>query len=584
MKILDIPERNLLRIVLIVFSVFYRIFAVENDAKWKLLDTMDEQLQNLESQLQLYEIAIKTCKEMSNSEAIKSAYNEIKSAEEEIQKILKEEGLFELHEKLQKARIARDSKVEELLVDAPTYHSAKNRQKELQQKITEMKENINSLTFDEILKLAELIREEKDLSKRLAGAIRAWWLRGEVAKEYAIADEAYHAYNNSCSKSTRLQEANNKLKKANQALSEAIDKAELTLPVHKELENKKIELEGKISELKTKISELEKTLLASKTYTIVNKEVNPKTKQEEEKKVSLWLPANHDYIYGVIIAHPMLKSLATDKIFLREAARVGCGTMVFDQFARNPKESLERIDRVLEKFAEETKHPELKGAPLLLGGLSASVLCTRDIACIAPERVFGIVHVAGGNLQEMPDGGKGMIEVPFIAHNGEFEWCGPAGGGHASGKAGIRPQYGNQTQWVMIREQMLRLWRNTYNHRMSLIVIPNADHGAWDKKLTALFIRKAFQYRVPKEKRDGSIPAVCLPLPVSNGWLTDADLDHPQYEPAPYDSYKGDKNNAFWHFDEEMAKAVYEFHKGKFILPDPTKKFPVPADWPAKDK
>jgi hypothetical protein len=35
---------------------------------------------------------------------------------------------------------------------------------------------------------------------------------------------------------------------------------------------------------------------------------------------------------------------------------------------------------------------------------------------------------------------------------------------------------------------------------------------------------------------------------------------------------------------EEMARAVYEFHKGRFILPDPTKQHPVPADWPAKSK
>jgi hypothetical protein len=201
-----------------------------------------------------------------------------------------------------------------------------------------------------------------------------------------------------------------------------------------------------------------------------------------------------------------------------------------------------------------------------------------------PERVFGVVHVAGGNMQEMPDGGRGMVQVPFFAHNGEFEWCGPVGGGHASGKFGIRPEYGNQTQWVMLREQMLRLWRGRREHRMSFVVVPNADHGAWDVGLTAMFVRKAAQCRLPKEKRDGSTPAVCQSLPVEKGWLSDADLDHPTHEPAAFAAYKGDKDNTFWHFDEEMARAVVQYHNGNFLLPDPTKKSPVPADWPPVKK
>jgi hypothetical protein len=134
----------------------------------------------------------------------------------------------------------------------------------------------------------------------------------------------------------------------------------------------------------------------------------------------------------------------------------------------------------------------------------------------------------------------------------------------------------------MIREQMLRLWRKKHEHRMSLVVVPNADHGAWDAGLTALFIRKCAKYRLPKEKRDGGKPAVCAPLPANQGWLTDADLDHPKHPPASYEAYAGDKDNAFWHLDEEMAQAVYRFHQHRFILPDPTKASPVPDDWPPR--
>lgn len=254
--------------------------------------------------------------------------------------------------------------------------------------------------------------------------------------------------------------------------------------------------------------------------------------------------------------------------------------MVFGVLHGDSKKALEQIDAMLVQFAKASGHPELKGAPLMLGGLSASVLSTRGVACVAPQRVFGVVHAAGGNMHHTPDSCAGMVQVPFIAFNGEFEWCGPEGGGHRSGKGWIRAEYGKQTQWVMIREQLLRLWRDKHRHRMMLIVVPCKDHGAWDVDLTAMFIRKCAQYRLPTEKRDGSKPAACRPLPANKGWLTDADLDHPSHEPAPYDSYKGDKNNAFWHFDEEMARAVYAYHKDQFIIPDPTKANPVPADWP----
>jgi hypothetical protein len=91
-------------------------------------------------------------------------------------------------------------------------------------------------------------------------------------------------------------------------------------------------------------------------------------------------------------------------------------------------------------------------------------------------------------------------------------------------------------------------------------------------------------HRLPEEHRDGSTPAVCTPLPVAKGWLTDADLDHPSHEPAPYDAYAGNKDHAFWHFDEEMARAIHEYHRGRFLLPDPTKENPVPADWPPVKK
>jgi hypothetical protein len=109
-------------------------------------------------------------------------------------------------------------------------------------------------------------------------------------------------------------------------------------------------------------------------------------------------------------------------------------------FAQSGKETIERLDKVFDHWAEASKHPEIRGAAVLTGGLSVSVLWVRNVGYGAPDRCFGIVYVAGGNIhQQMNDERKTLAGVPFMAVNGEFESCGPEGG--------IRPHPGFDTQW-----------------------------------------------------------------------------------------------------------------------------------------
>jgi hypothetical protein len=554
-----------------------------DDGAWDALDKAEKSLHGPEAELRICNAALDACREgVADRRAsdLAAARQALDAAEKAVTAAHTEAGLDAARDQLKAARSARDGKVESLVAAFPAFRAARERRAGLTKRIEEMTGRLATLSAEELLELARLRMEEREVSRQIDGSLRALWSRGEVAAEYKAADEAYKAFGTLSAKADALKQANERVKVARAALADATAALPLDGTAGATLLARRTALEARIAEFKAKIADLEKTLVgAGKTVSVTVKAFDRRTQKEEDRKVSLWLPPNHEYIRGIIVAHPMIGGLATSRPMRLVAARDGLGAMVYENF--DGKESLARIDALFEKLAEASGHPELRGAPVLVGGLSASVLGTRNVACAVPARVFGVVHVAGGNMQEMPDGGRGMVQVPFLAQNGEFEWCGPAGGGHSSGKAGIRPEYGQQTQWVMIREQMLRLWRNKHEHRMCLVVVPNADHGAWDVGLTALFVRKAVQYRLPREKRDGSAPAVCVPLPANKGWLSDADLDHPKHEPAPYDSYAGDKNNAFWHFDEEMARAVVGYHKNRFILPDPTKASPVPADWPS---
>jgi hypothetical protein len=76
-------------------------------------------------------------------------------------------------------------------------------------------------------------------------------------------------------------------------------------------------------------------------------------------------------------------------------------------------------------------------------------------------------------------------------------------------------------------------------------------------------------------------PIACEEIDVASGWLTDSDLKAPKHQPAAHAEYSGDKGLAFWHFDEEMARAIHDYHKGRFSEPDPAieeDKHPAPGD------
>ena len=114
--------------------------------------------------------------------------------------------------------------------------------------------------------------------------------------------------------------------------------------------------------------------------------------------------------------------------------------------AGSGEETLANIDAALEKWAAAAGRPEIKGVAVLTASISAGVLWARNVAYAAPDRVMGVVHIAGGNMHHaMVDERKAPAGVPFMAVNGEYESCGPDGG--------IRPHLGYDTQWYMQAQQ-----------------------------------------------------------------------------------------------------------------------------------
>lgn len=485
-------------------------------------------------------------------------------------------GLDPLRQKLRDAQATRDAKATDLLNASPLGKQAVERYETTGRRVDTLTERIDKLTRDEVAQLARLRREHRHLGRRLYGIRRALWERSEVLPYYRQADAAYKAYGRARKKSKELDAASKKVKRAERHLATVLAKLQPDGALARELRKQESALRTRQDDLAAKIKAMRTALLdGAKEYTLSVEMPPRKGNPRKPRRVKLWIPPNTDQIRGVIVAHPMISKMATHPLIREAAAQAGLATAVVPNYAYNGHETVKRFDEMLARFAAKSGHPELKGAALLPAGLSASVLAARNVGYAKPERTLGIVHVAGGNMHHnIVDPNESLTGVPFIAMNGEFEWCGPEGG--------IRPEFGRQTQWVMIREQLLRRWRKDHQHLMSLVVVPGGDHGDWDVELAAMFVRKAAEYRAPRGKRDGSKPATCRTIKAEDGWLSSADITDPEHKLAPFKEYTGEKDYVFWHFDGEMARAVREYHDGQLLLPDPTEKHPIPAHWPEK--
>lgn len=306
---------------------------------------------------------------------------------------------------------------------------------------------------------------------------------------------------------------------------------------------------------------------------------------------TLWLPDGIQHVDGVVLAGKISleKSILRGSEFRKACREMNLATLyadphfdaVFDWVGRD---SAKRLEDALAGLAKKTGHPEIEFAPLLTVGHSTGGIFCRNVAYWKPHRVIGIIHVKSGNFQDgLYDMQRSLAGVPLLAINGEYERFGPKGGDL---KLGLRSAYSlhpddktkkNQTQWVMIRMQMLSRRLKNPDNLMSLVVHRNFGHGGWDgdmDRLCGQFVRSVCKARLPG-KAPYKAEVHCRKLTAEDGWLSDPDIKDPKHEPAPHAKYAGDKKLAFWHVDGDIARAVHKYHSGEWAYPDPTANQPA---------
>ncbi|MCU7549447.1 hypothetical protein OCK74_09995 [Chitinophagaceae bacterium LB-8] len=269
----------------------------------------------------------------------------------------------------------------------------------------------------------------------------------------------------------------------------------------------------------------------------------------------LWIPPDCKQVRGVVVGqhnmteegileHPHFRKAMTELGFAEVWVSPGIN-VVFD-FNR---EAGEQFNEMMQSLANESGYTELALAPVVPIGHSALASFPWNFATWNPARTLAILSIHGdapltnltGSGRPNPEWGNRNIEgIPGLMVIGEYEW-------------------------MEERVSPAMKFRSMYpNAPISLLA--DAGHGHFDYsdaliKYLALFIQKAAKYRLPATISLDK-PASLKPVDPKKGWLLDKwRKDEPlKASAATYTDYKGDRAEAFWYFDQEIARATEQYY------------------------
>ena len=267
----------------------------------------------------------------------------------------------------------------------------------------------------------------------------------------------------------------------------------------------------------------------------------------------LWIPPDCERVRGVVVAQHNMEeiSILENPKFRAALAEMNFAEIwvapFFDHEFRFNEGAGETFGLMVDALADESGYAELKFAPVVPVGHSAAASWPYYFAAWNPGRTLAALSVSGQwpyvrDKNYAPDiwGARSVDFVPCLETMGEYE---------------------SANDWS--REG---LWERQQHPRMPLSMLANPAQGHFashDAKVAylALYLKKAVQYRVPKNW-DATAPPKLIPIdPTKTGWLVDKWRrdQKPTAPAAPVGRYAGDPKQAFWIFDEELAQATEKY-------------------------
>jgi alpha-glucosidase len=270
----------------------------------------------------------------------------------------------------------------------------------------------------------------------------------------------------------------------------------------------------------------------------------------------LWIPPGCKQLRGLVLGmHNMCEELIFEHPDFRQTmsdigfAAVWISPIISHQWSEGCQQQL---DQALNDLAELSGYSELKQAPVVPLGHSAMATFPWSYAAWNPQRTLAIISYKGDAPRTNLTGyGGANLEwgrtrnvdgIPGLMVEGEYEWW----------EARVNPALAFRMMYPA----------------SCISFLCDAGQGHFDVSdkvvsYISLFIRKAAQYRLS----DTSAELMPLLKP-DKGWLAERwnPAQGKREPPAPFAEYKGNRHDAFWYFDEEMATATerhYAFSYGK---------------------
>lgn len=283
---------------------------------------------------------------------------------------------------------------------------------------------------------------------------------------------------------------------------------------------------------------------------------------EEQPRAFLWIPPSCNRVSAVMFSQ---QNMTEETLFEMEAFRVALekiGVALVWIVPRLDQQwdvdtGVQRaFDVLMGELAEVSGYGELAHVPVVPFGHSAMATFPWNFAAWNPARTLAVVsfhgdaprtNLTGYGRENLEWGRTRNIDgIPGLMIEGEYEWW----------EARVNPALAFR---MMYPESCISF-------------LCDAGRGHFDvceetAEYIALFLEKALELRCP-DNPSADVPARLLPVDVEKGWL--AERWRPdgvkRAKPAPFASYKGDRHDAFWYFDREMAElteARYEASRGK---------------------
>jgi hypothetical protein len=276
---------------------------------------------------------------------------------------------------------------------------------------------------------------------------------------------------------------------------------------------------------------------------------------KEYPKAFLWIPENCKQVRAVVLGqHNMTEeTIFEHPKFRKEMSKLGIAIVWvspgFDMKFDFNNGATNVFETIMNDLASVSGYTELQFAPIIPIGHSAYATYPWNFAASNPTRTLAILSIHGDAPQTNLTGyggknidwkNRNIDGIPGLMVEGEYEW------------------------WEDRVQLAIDFKQRFPNSAISFLC--DAGHGHFDISdelidYLNLFIKKAVAYRLPSIVTLNQ--AVILnPIHPKKGWLKERwkkDVK-PTELAAAYSEYKGDKKEAFWYFDKEMAKATEQFY------------------------